>query len=516
MLVGDLLTRAAKWYAHKTATVYEDTRLTYGDLNCRTNAVANALLAFGIKPQERIAIICQNSHHYLEVVFACAKIGAVATNLNWRLSAKELGVLLNHSDAKVIFFSKKYEHLLEQLRKELISDIRFVAIGGAIEGAMDYENLIGTHTAEEPDIRIADDDTVFQMYTSGTTGMPKGVMLTHRNVISHAVNTIIELQLQRDLVYLNILPLFHVAIYVPINCVFVGGTNVLLSDFEPGEVLATIEKERVTCIGCVPSIVKFLIEHPKFDQYDLSSLQLVSYAAAPMPVPLLKQAISKLKCDFAQVFGMTETSPVTHILIPEEHAVEGPEYKVRRLGSVGRPIINVQSKVVDDQGNECPVGVVGEVVDAGDTIMKGYYKMPEATAETIKNGWLHTGDMGYLDEHGYLYLADRKKDMIISGGENIYPTEVEMCILQMDGIADVAVIGVPDKNWGELVKAIVVRKPGAAVTAEDVIEHCRASIAGYKKPKSVDFVEVLPRNAMGKIQKNILREPYWAGQERKI
>jgi len=516
MLVGELLSRAAKWYGDKTATVYEGTRLTYTELNNRANAVANAMLKFGVKPQDRVAIICQNSHYYLEFVFAAAKIGAVATNLNWRFSGKELGFLLNHSDAKVLFISKKYENLLDSLKKELSFDIRSIAIGGEIEGTIDYEKLIKEHSTEEPNIKIDNDSVVLQMYTSGTTGTPKGAMLTHKNVITHAMNTIIELQLSRDLIYLNILPLFHVAIYLPIDCIFVGGTNVLLSDFEPETVLSCIEKEKVTSIGCVPSIIKFLIEHPKFAQFDLKSLRQVVYAAAPMPVPLLKQAINKLHCDFVQVFGMTETSPVTHILIPEEHVAEGPEYKVRRLGSVGRPIINVRSKVVDDQGNECPVGVVGEIIDAGDTIMKGYYKMPEATAETIKNGWMYTGDMGYLDEYGYLYLADRKKDMIISGGENIYPTEVEMCILQLNGVADVAVIGVPDKNWGESVKAIVVRKPDAKISAEDVIEHCKANIAGYKKPKSVDFVDMLPRNAMGKIQKNILKEPYWAGRERKI
>ena len=516
MLVGDLLTRSAKWYAHKTATVYGETRLTYEQMNRRTNALANALQEFGIKRQERVAIVCHNSHHCLEIVFACAKIGAVATNLNWRLSPKELGVLLNHSDARIVFFSKLFEPFIESIRQELTSDLPFIAIDGTIDGTTEYEKFIENRITEEPVARIDPEDAVIQMYTSGTTGTPKGVMLTHKNVTSHAVNTIIELQMQRDIVYLNVLPLFHVAFFAAVNCVFLGGTNVLLPDFDPGKILATLEKERVTYVGFVPAIVKFLIEYPQFDQYDLSSLELVVYAAAPMPVPLLKQAIKKFNCNFAQVFGMTETSPVTHILIPEEHVLEGPEFQVRRLGSVGRPIMNVRSKVVDDHGNECPVGIVGEVVDAGDTIMKGYYKMPEATAETIKDGWLHTGDMGYVDEYGYLYLADRKKDMIISGGENIYPTEVEMCIMQMDGVADVAVIGIPDKDWGELVKAIVVQKPGYSLSAADVIEHCKTNIAGYKKPKSVDFVAMLPRNALGKIQKNVLRDPYWAGRERKI
>ncbi len=518
MLLGETLVRTTKWYPDKTALISENVRLTYTDFNRRTNAVANALIGFGIGAQDHVAIICQNSHHYLEVVYAAAKIGAVATCLNWRLSAKELGALLNHSDSKVVFYSKKYETLLPAIRKELTADPRFVAIGGPLEGAVDYEKIVTANGTGEPAAGggVSENDTVIMMYTSGTTGTPKGVMLTHKNILSNAVNTIIEFQAGRDLTYLNILPLFHVAIFLPINCVMVGGTNVMLPEFNPGAALALIEREKVTFTGCAPAIVKFLVEYPDIGKFDLSSLRLVLYAAAPMPIPVITKAINLLKCDFVQVFGMTETSPVTHILIPEQHVLEGPEYMVRRLGSVGRPIINVRSKIVDENGNECPTGIVGEIVDQGDTIMKGYYKMPDATAETIRDGWLYTGDMGYADEYGYVYLADRKKDMIISGGENIYPTEVEMCILQMSGIADAAVIGVPDKKWGESAKAIVVRKPGANVTAEDVIEHCLANIAGFKKPKSVDFVEALPKNAMGKIQKNVLREPYWAGRARKI
>jgi fatty-acyl-CoA synthase len=243
-------------------------------------------------------------------------------------------------------------------------------------------------------------------------------------------------------------------------------------------------------------------------QFDTGSLDLLVYAAAPMPVPLLKKAIKELKCKFAQVFGMTETSPVTHILIPEDHVVQGPEHLTRRLGSVGRPIISVKSKIVDDNGNPCPPNVVGEIVDSGETVMKGYYKMPEATAETIKDGWLYTGDMGFMDEYGYFYLKDRKKDMIISGGENIYPVEVEMCIFEMEQIADVAVIGVPDETWGESVMALVVLNPGAELTEADVIEHCRKKIASYKKPKIVKFMEMLPKNSMGKTQKNILRQQH--------
>ena len=518
MFLGEVMSRAAKWYPDKIGSIDEGdgSRFTYVQLNERINALAHALIDLGIRPQDRIAIICHNSHNYLEAVFATAKIGGVATNLNWRLAPKELAFLLEHSGARIVFFSKRFESLLRPMQQALENKVQFISIGGVMEDTIDYEELISTHAKTEPDVALGYDDTVLQMYTSGTTGQPKGVMLTHRSVASHAVNTVLEQQFNRHDKYLNVLPMFHVAIYLPIDCVFVGATNVFQPAFDPTAVLSIIEKEEITGIALAPAILGFLINHPQIDEYKIDSLNWIVYAAAPMPIPILKKAIHKFECDFIQVFGQTETSPVISILVPEEHVIEGPEYKVRRLGSVGRPIINVDVKVVDDGGNECPIGVVGEIIASGDTMMKGYYKMQEMTAETIKNGWLHTGDMGYFDEDGYLYLADRRKDMIISGGENIYPAEIEMCIMQIEGVADVAVIGVPDDKWGESVKAIIVSKPDAELTADKVIDHCVKNIASFKKPRTVDFVDALPRNVMGKIQKNILREPYWADGERKI
>jgi fatty-acyl-CoA synthase len=508
LLLGDLLERSAIYFPDKIAVVCRERTLTYDTVNCRVNMLANALIHSGIKAGDRVAIVCENSAEYLEVVFAAAKMGAVATSLNWRLSSTEIGNLITHSDSKAIFFSTKFQTTFDSLQREVLSGLSVISIGGTLSNAVEYEAYIFGHSESLTALKSDYETPVIQMYTSGTTGQPKGVMLTHKNVIRHAVNTIIELEMGRDLVYLNILPMFHAAIYLAINCVFLGGKNVFHAEFDPRLVFSAIEKEKVTCIGCTPTIVKLLIDYPEMGQFDTGSLDLLVYAAAPMPVPLLKKAIKELKCKFAQVFGMTETSPVTHILIPEDHVVQGPEHLTRRLGSVGRPIISVKSKIVDDNGNPCPPNVVGEIVDSGETVMKGYYKMPEATAETIKDGWLYTGDMGFMDEYGYFYLKDRKKDMIISGGENIYPVEVEMCIFEMEQIADVAVIGVPDETWGESVMALVVLNPGAELTEADVIEHCRKKIASYKKPKIVKFMEMLPKNSMGKTQKNILRQQH--------
>jgi acyl-CoA synthetase (AMP-forming)/AMP-acid ligase II len=360
------------------------------------------------------------------------------------------------------------------------------------------------------------DDTFLQLYTSGTTGRPKGVMLTHKNMMANAVSTIIEMEMTRDMNVLGFLPIFHVAIFVLINLVVIGGKVTFIHSFDVPTVLKTMQDEKVTAVGFTPVIFKLLLDHPDIDKYDLSTLRQVIYATAPMPVDLLRRSLEKFRCDFIQFFGMTEVSPTLTMLIPEDHVLDGPEHKVKWLGSAGRVISNVEVKVVDENGEECPPGVTGEIIGRGDNVMKGYHKMPEETAAVIKDGWYYTGDMGYFDEYGYLFIADRKKDMIISGGENIYPREVEEAILLMEGVFEVAVIGVPDDEWGESVKAIVVKTPGAEITEEQVVEHCKANIASYKKPKSVDFVEMLPRSALGKVLKHELRDPFWEGRDRKV
>ena len=516
MLVGDFLTRSSKWRPDKSATVFEGVRLTYSQLNRRTNAFAHALLSMGVTSQDRIALICHNSHNFLEAAFAAAKIGAVSANLNWRLSAREMAFLIEDAEADVVILSKRFEHLLEPLLRDLGKRVQFITIEGSAPGAFEYEELISGQPTSEPEVEVNDEDVVFQIYTSGTTGRPKGVMLTHKNIVSHAMNTIIELEWGRGTRYLAVLPQFHIVFYSALNCVFVGGTIVFLHKFDPQPVLSAIQEEGITRMTLTPVMFRFLLDYPEIDEFALASLETISYATAPMPVPLLKRSLEKFNCKFWQTFGMTELCPTITILPPEEHVPEGPEHKTRRLASIGRPMMNLQVKIVDDSGNECPPGVIGEIIAKGDTVMKGYHKMPDATAEAIRNGWYHTGDMAYRDKYGYCYIADRKKDMIISGGENIYPKEVENAILKLEGVVEAAVIGVPDDTWGESVKAFVVKRPGSALTEEMVIEQCKATIAGYKKPKIVEFVAELPRNALGKLLKHRLREEAWTGRERKV
>jgi acyl-CoA synthetase (AMP-forming)/AMP-acid ligase II len=341
-------------------------------------------------------------------------------------------------------------------------------------------------------------------------------MLTHKNMYSNAVSTILEMELTRDANIFGLLPIFHIAIFVLINLVFVGAKVTFVHSFDIDNLLSIIEKEKITAVGFTPVIFKMLLDNPSIDKYDLSTLSQIIYATAPMPEDLLRRSMERFKCDFIQFFGMTETSPTLTMLVPEDHVLEGEDYKVERLKSAGRATIDVEVRIVDEKGKDCPPRVVGEIIGKGNNVMKGYHKMPKETKEAIRDGWYHTGDMGYFDEYGYLYIADRKKDMIISGGENIYPREVEEAILLHDAVFEVAVIGVPDDAWGEAVKAIVVKRPDAEVTEEEIIEHCKKNIASYKKPKSVDFEEALPRSALGKVLKHELRDPYWKGRDRKV
>jgi len=517
MRIGDLLTRAARCYPDKEAVVFEETRLTYRQVNERTNRLAAALTDMGVKRGDRVGVVCHNSHNFTEIFFACAKIGAASTNLNWRLSPKELAFLINDAGPDIVFFSKRFEYLFEPMKADIKKKTRFVAVDGVFAKDMiDYEKLIAKYKPDEPRVTVAEDDTVLLLYTSGTTGRPKGVMLTHKNMIANCVSTIIEMEMTRDWNILGLLPIFHVGIFVLIDMVWIGAKVTYVHSFDPVAIFELVQKEKTNVTAFTPVIFKFLLDHPDIDKYDLSSLKTIIYATAPMPVELLKRSIKRFNCGFIQFFGMTETSPTLTMLVREDHLLEGPEYKIKWLGSAGRPVSNVQVRVIDEKGKDCPPGVIGEIIGKGDNVMKGYYNMPEATVEAIRDGWYYSGDMGYFDEYGYLFIADRKKDMIISGGENIYPREVEEAILLLDGVADVSVIGVPDDAWGEAVKAIVVKKPGAELTEATGIEHCKKNIASYKKPKSVDFVEALPRSALGKVLKHELREPYWKGRERKV
>ncbi|MBC7106756.1 MAG: long-chain-fatty-acid--CoA ligase, partial [Firmicutes bacterium] len=479
--------------------------------------LANVISGLPCRKGDGVAVLAHNCFRYVELYFACAKAGTPIVPLNYRLSGRELTYILNHSEARALFFGQKYLPVVEEIRGDLECVAHLVCLDGEPVGIPQYEDLLRMASDAEPDVPLSEEDVAILGYTGGTTGLPKGVMTTHKNVISSCYNCAVEMRLHPDTVYLNAPPLFHAGDAMGMFAFsFAGGTNVVVDSFDPERVLRVIEGERVTHPLLVPAMILALLRYPGVKEFDLGSLQTVIYGTAPMPFDPLIRALGLFGCGFAQIYGATETFVPISILKPEDHVAEGPEDLMKRMLSAGRPMIGVEVRIVDDKGEELPTGQIGEIAVRGANVMKGYWKQPELTAEVLRDGWYLTGDMGRADELGYIYIVDRKKDMIISGGENIYPKEVEDVLFMHPAVADAAVIGVPDERWGEAVKALVIVKPGAQVTEEELIEHCKRHLASYKKPQSVEFMGEFPRSTAGKVLKNVLREKYWQGRERKV
>jgi long-chain acyl-CoA synthetase len=517
MLIKDILSRSVKFYPDKTAVTFKESRLTYQEFSIRVKKLVSALLNLGVKKGDRIPVLQDNCHQYIELYFAIPEIGAVIVPLNYRLGKRELLHILNDITPKVMFVGKDFLDVIDLIKPELKTSIsNYICVEGPHRGMESYEDLLTNSSETEAGCEIDEGDVALQIYTSGTTGRPKGAMLTHRNVVSNTITATLERRRFENDIYLGVVPVFHVAVENVLQMLYVGGRVILLKQFDSKTVLEMIEKEKVTFITLVPAMINFLLDDPDIGKYDLSSLSLLFYGASPMPVDRLKKAIEVFKCDFMQTFGQTEASPMISILQPKDHIVDGSEGEMEKLASCGREAFNVEVKIVDEDDKEVATGEVGEIAVRGHNVMKGYWNMPEETAKTLRNGWLHTGDMGRMDDEGYIYIVDRKKDMIISGGENIYPKEIEEVLYTHPSILEAAVIGVPDEKWGEAVKAVVVLKEGKKATEEEIIEFCKENLASYKKPKSVDFVETLPRTPSGKVLKPELRKRYWKEYEKRV
>jgi acyl-CoA synthetase (AMP-forming)/AMP-acid ligase II len=514
-VIGDLVKYSAQYYPERTATVYRDIHLTYKELNKRVNRVSDALLKQGIRKGDHVGIICHTSHYFQEILYGIAKVGAVATTINWRLTPRESQYIIDDADVRALFVSDKYWETVKTVKSSLTKVELFILIGESVEETIDYEEFIGHSSEEEPGLDIAPEDVVWQIYTSGTTGNPKGVLLTHRNILADAQHNIIGNRLNVDnAIWLNPLPMFHVASKNVFMAAYVHATLVLMDNFDIKSVCETIEREKCThLLTIAPTMWKSIMDYDDIEKYDLSTLKYGSYTTAPMPLSIIKRLKEKFRgITFFTTYGLTEAGSSLTILPADQNVADGPDHLRRRMGSLGRPMYGVDVRIVDDDDHDCPAGVAGEIIGRGDNIMKGYWKLPEETAVALKNGWLYTGDMGYWDEYGYIYMTDRKKDLIISGGENITPKEVEDVIREINGVMDVAVIGVPDDRWGESVKAVVIKDPKAELTAVDIINYCAKNLAGYKKPKSVDFVAEFPRSPVGKILKKEIRATYWSGR----
>ncbi len=520
MNLSMLLTKTARIFADKPALVHGDRQFTYAQFNARANRLANALRRLGLEPGQNVAILQYNYPETYESLFACFKCGMGAVPINFRLHPKEFAFVIDHSEAKVVILSSEFNESILQVRDRIPGVQHLITLDSAEGELVDYAALIEGEAGEFIDAEVSPDDLAWLFYTSGTTGMPKGAMLTHRNLLAMTMNFYADIApgFSPNDVVLHAAPLSHGSGLYGLPNIGKGATNVMLpsKSFEPELVFQTIETHRVTNMFAAPTMIKMLIDHPAADRYDLSSLRSLNYGGAPMLVEDLKKAMGKLGPCLVQLFGQGE-SPMTISYLPHwAHKPSGSAEEIKRLASAGFARTDVEVQIFDESDNPLPTGQIGEIVTRSDLVMKGYWKNPEATAATIKNGWLHTGDVGYLDNSGYLFIMDRSKDMIISGGENIYPREIEEVLVRHPAVREVSVIGVPDPKWGEAIKAVVSLNPSACATEKDLIDFCRDNIAGYKKPKTVDFVDQLPKSNYGKILKRELREAYWKNSKRKV
>jgi acyl-CoA synthetase (AMP-forming)/AMP-acid ligase II len=492
-----------------------DRRQTYAETLGRVQRLANALGTLGVAKGDRVAVLDTNSARYVETYFATSMLGGVFVPLNYRARADELAYMVTTAGARVLFVGERYVPLVAGVRERLVGVTCYVALASSPPGMTPYEELLALGAAEAVEAEVDEDDVNILMYTSGTTGRPKGVMLTYGDFVAYVCgHTELADGTPRGATLLCV-PLYHIAgVTSMMTSVFTGRRLVLLRQFDAAAWLATVQRERITHAFLVPTMLKRVLDQPDFARYDCSSLEVLAYGAAPMPLPVIRQAIERFPASvgFINAFGQTETTATVTMLLPEDHRLEGPpaevERKLRRLSSIGRPLPDVEVKIVDPLGAAVPRGEIGEIAVRTPRVMKGYFAQGDATAQTIIDGWLYTRDMGWLDDEGYLYLAGRKDDLIIRGGENISPAEIEAVLHAHPDIDEAAVIGVPDLEWGERVTAIVVRKPGSTLTAEEVTEWCRQRLASFKKPESVHFVPELPRNPLGKVLRRDLRQRF--------
>lgn len=506
--LADLPRHGAALHGPRTAVVFEGTRLTYADLNQRANRGAHALLALGVRPRERIAILSDNSLRYLETYLAAAKLGVSVTPLNTRLSDAELEYIVADSEAVALVAGDGYENRALALLSAAPAVRLGISLDNDVDGFLSYEGALAQACADEPDperYQVSEDDLAVLMYTGGTTGTPKGVMLTHRNIMTATIATVLQAGFTKDDATCFVLPIFHVSWWPILSLLLVGGKVAIVRRPDPGEILRLVQDERCTHLNMVPTLYSLLLDADPAGSYDLSSLAVLSYAGSPMPVEVLKRAIGVLGPIFLQGYGATETAggPIT-MLMPEDHHLDGPDAAL--LASAGKAAICAEVKVVDGNDKRVGPGQIGEVCARGEHIMAGYWKNPELTAKALHGGWYHTGDLGYLDERGFLFLTDRKSDMIITGGENVYPTEVENVLYSHPAVLECSVVAAPDERWVEIVHAVVVLRDGPPVSAEELIEHCHRSLAGYKCPKKVTFVVALPKTAVGKISRKAIKE----------
>lgn len=509
--IADAVRRFAESQSERPAIILDGRVINYRDLDAHTNRVTNGLLAAGVGPGSRIAILSGNNECFFEIWHGASQCGAVLAPINARLMPREVAYIIDDSQAEMLFIDGSFHELIDSIRDDLPKVRSVISLSDCPSDRTAYAEWRDGYSSDRRQATTDPADTVVQMYTSGTTGFPKGVELSHTSLLMCARTMMGRDAFEPGEVAIVAAPLFHTAGSAWAQSLLQsGGTCILMRDASPSAILDAMQRHRATQALLVPAVIRMLLRTPDCSTTDFSSLKRILYGASPIPIERLRLAVERFGCDFEQGYGLTETVGPIAMLRSEDH--DGSP----KMQSCGKAVPGIEIRVVDEDGGDCGTGVVGEITVAGPQVMKGYWKREQDTAATVREGWLHTGDAGYFDDEGYLYIHDRLKDMIVSGGENVYPVEVENALSACPGLTDVAVISVPDEKWGEAVKAIVVRDTGAKLGEREVIDFARQHIAAFKCPKSVDFVDSIPRNPSGKILKRALREPYWAGYSRKV
>jgi acyl-CoA synthetase (AMP-forming)/AMP-acid ligase II len=512
--VADVVRVQAFRRGGEPALIFEGRAMTFAEVNAMASRIANALIATGLRTQERIAYLGKNTDHFAPCLLGACKARMALAPFNFRLAPPEIARLLEDSGARILFVGPDVADLADQAIASLASKPRMIALGFDREGYEPRDAWIGSSTSDDPRLQADAEDDVIQVYTSGTTGGPKGVRLTNRNYLTTFKLTTASggLNYKSGDTVLAAMPFFHVAgVNIALIAMASGARSAILRDAAPQLILDTIARERVNHAFLAPALIQMLMQAPGIGSADLSSMRTLTYGASPISEDLLARASARFGCEFVQLYGMTETCGAGTFLSCADH--DPARGKLRSCG-VAWP--DLELKIVREDGTEAARGAVGEVLIRSPVVMKGYWNNPDATTAAIGDGWMRTGDAAYMDEDGYVFIHDRMKDMIRTGGESVYPAEVENALFGHPSISDAAVIGVPDDTWGEVVKAIVVLKPGARPDAADIIAWVRARIAHFEAPKTVDFVDSIPRNITGKVLRRELREPYWKGRDRRV
>jgi len=500
--IGDWIKKWSFLQPNKRALIFEDHPFTYQEINLRTNQLCHFLLERGVQKGDRVSVLLYNCHQYIEIFFALSKIGAILVPLNWRLAGPELEFIIKDSGARMIIFEPEFEEIITSIRPHLnISNGDFISVGSPCpDWANDYEKTLVDYPVHEPNLKtsVGDEDPHILMYTSGTTGIPKGAILSHRKTFFNALNADIFYSLTSKDTMIVSRPMFHSGglLVEAAPILYKGGTLLLKKRFRSHEILDAVQKYRVTLLELPATLYQFILRECDLTQYDLSSIRSFFTGGERVPKAMLKEYYRK-GITISQIFGQTEASTITFL---------SPDDAVLKIGSVGLPVFYGEVRIVDKTGKEVSPGEVGEIIIKGPTLMSGYWKQPELTAETIRDGWLYTGDLARTDEEGYVYIIDREKDMYISGGENVYPAEIEKVLHTHPKIFDAGIVGVPDEKWGEVGKAFIVLKPGEAMSNGEAFEFLKGKVAKYKIPKYVELIDELPKTASGKIQKFLLKE----------